>query len=91
MKISGLDDYVSLPAFIIKNFRCQGINSESRSGFRITFLFDKEEKKFIFIEVFQKNKKEIPNRNRINELYKKKVKIIAELYENEERYLNSNK
>lgn len=90
MQVSGLDHSVPLPAFIIKNFRCKGINRGSRSGFRITFLFDKEKKKFTFVEFFQKNKKEIPNKNRINDLYKKKVKITDELYENEERYLNFN-
>ena len=47
MQVSGLDNSVALPSFIIKNFRCQGINRGSRSGFRITFVFDKKEKKFI--------------------------------------------
>lgn len=89
MQMSGLDNFVPLPAFIIKNFRCQGINRGSRSGFRIKFLFDKNEDKFIFIEFFQKNKKEIPDKNRINNLYKKDIKLIDELYENEEFYLNS--
>ena len=69
-------------------FRCQGINKGSRSGFRITFLFDKKEKKFIFLEFFQKSKKDIPNKDRINELFKKNVKIHGELYKNEEEYLN---
>ena len=75
---------------IIKNFRCKGINRGSRSGFRITFLFDKKEGKFTLVEFFQKNKKEIPNKNRINDLFKKDIRIIDELYENEEKYLNSN-
>ena len=89
MQMSGLDNSVALPSFIIKNFRCKGINRGSRSGFRITFLFDKNENKFTFIEFFQKNKKDIPNKDRINELFKKDVKIIDELYEDEEKYLNS--
>ena len=90
MQVSGLDNSVALPSFIIKNFRCQGINRGSRSGFRITFVFDKKEKKFIFVEFFQKSKKEIPNKNRINDLFKKKVKISDELYDLEEEYLNYN-
>ena len=33
MHIAGLDSCVTLPAFIIKNFRCEGINKGSNSGF----------------------------------------------------------
>ena len=90
MHISGLENNVSVPAFIIKKFRCKGINKGSRSGFRITFLFDFEESKFIFVEMFNKNKKEIPDKNRINQLFVKKIEISTELYKDEERYLNSN-
>lgn len=43
-RIAGLDSKVKFPAFIVKNFRCKGINKGSRSGFRITFLFSREEK-----------------------------------------------
>ena len=59
MHISGLQNNVTVPA--------------SRSGFRITFLFDQDESKFIFVEIFNKNKKEIPDKNRINELFVKKL------------------
>ena len=40
--------------------------------------------------MFNKNKKEIPDKNRINQLFVKKIEISTELYEDEERYLNSN-
>lgn len=88
MHISGLDNYVTVPAFIIKRFRCEGINKGANSGFRITFLFDKDEGKFIFVEMFNKNKKNIPDKNRINELFKREIQISKELYSNEEKYLN---
>lgn len=89
MHISGLENNVTVPAFIIKKFRCKGINKGSRSGFRITFLFDHEESRFIFVEIFNKNKKEIPDKNRINELFVKKIDISEELYDCEEEYLYS--
>lgn len=41
MRIAGLENYVAVPAFIVKKFRCEGINKGVNSGFRITFLFDK--------------------------------------------------
>ena len=88
--VAGLDNYVSIPAFIVKNFRCQGINKGSRSGFRITFLFDEEKRKFIFVEFFEKSKKEVPNKKRINDLFRKDIKVFDELYGGEETYLNSN-
>ena len=72
-----------------KKFRCKGINKGSRSGFRITFLFDQEESRFIFVEIFNKNKKEIPDKNRVNELFVKKIDIEDELYDDEEEYLHS--
>ena len=52
--MSGLDNYVTVPAFIIKKFRCEGINKGANSGFRITFLFDEDEGKFIFVEIYMK-------------------------------------
>ncbi len=55
----------------------------------ITFLFDKEESKFIFVELFHKNKTKIPDKNRINELCIKEIEISDGLYEHEEAYLNS--
>lgn len=87
MQISGLSTNVTVPAFIIKKFRCKGINKGSKSGFRITFLFDKEESRFIFVEMFKKSKKEIPDKKRINELFIKSVEIHDELYNHEEEYL----
>ena len=87
MHISGLENYVSIPAFIIKKFRCEGINKGVKSGFRITFLFDKEEGRFIFVEMFNKNKKATPDKNRINNPFKEKITIQNELYNNEKEYL----
>lgn len=88
-RISGLDSCVTLPAFIIKKFRCEGINKGSRSGFRITFLFDKEESKFIFVEIFIKSKKNNPNLDYINSLFNNKdVNVVSELYNDEQKFLN---
>lgn len=89
MHISGLESYVNIPAFIIKKFRCECINMGANSGFRITFLFDKEDSRFVFVEIFNKNKKKIPDKTRINNLFKKKSIIYQELYDGEEDYLNS--
>ena len=61
MHISGLENYVNIPAFIIKKFRCEGINKGEK----------------------------IPDKNRINELFKKEINIHEELYDNEEFYLNN--
>lgn len=68
-RIAGLDKCVCLPAFIIKKFRCKKIKKGSNSGFRLTFLFDKEEQRFYFCEIFHKNKKELPDKERINQLF----------------------
>ena len=90
MHVSGLDNYVNIPAVIIKKFRCEGINKGANSGFRITFLCDKDEGRFVFVAMFNKNKKNIPDKNRINELFKKDIPIYDELYDDEEEYLNNN-
>lgn len=88
MNISGLESYVTIPSFIIKKFRCEGINRGVNSSFRITFLFDKDEERFILVEIFNKNKKSIPNKKRINELFVNEIDIYDELYSGEEEYLN---
>lgn len=41
--------------------------------------------------MFHKNKKKIPDKNRINELFVKEIEISDELYEHREAYLNSYK
>ena len=87
MRMSGLEKNVTIPAFIIKKFRCKKINKGSRSGFRITFLFSHDQNKFIFVEIFKKNEKKIPDKKRINDLFIKPVKIHDELYDDEEKYL----
>ena len=43
------------------------------------------------LRCLKKNKKKIPDKNRINELFKHDVTIYDELYNNEEAYLNNNK
>lgn len=68
-RITGLDSKVKFPAFIVKNFRCKGINKGSRSGFRITFLFSREDNLFYFVEIYNKNKKPVEDKERINELF----------------------
>lgn len=87
--MSGLANNVTLPAFIIKKFRCKKIKTGANSGFRITFLFDKDESRFIFVEIFNKNQKAIPDKNRINELFKNGNNISDELYDGEEKILNN--
>ena len=74
--MSGLANYVILPPFILKKFRCKGINEGANSGFRITFLYDEDEARFICVEMFNKNKKSIPNKERINDLFKKEIFTI---------------
>ena len=90
MRMAGLDNTVTVPAFIIKKFRCKSINKGSRSGFRLTFLFSHDEDKFIFVEMFRKNVKKLPDKKRINDLFNKPVKIHDELYNGEEEYLAQN-
>lgn len=68
-RISGLNRNVPYPAFIIKNFRCKGINKGKKSGFRITFIFYTDTNKFCFVEIFHKNEKDIEDKNRINKMF----------------------
>ena len=68
-RISGLSSNVKFPAFIVKNFRCKKINKGSRSGFRITFLFSREDNLFYFVEIYNKNKKPVEDKERINKLF----------------------
>jgi mRNA-degrading endonuclease RelE of RelBE toxin-antitoxin system len=68
-RISGLENKVTLPSFIVKKFRCQNINKGSRSGFRLTFVFYPDENIFYFVEIFNKNKKAIEDKERINNLF----------------------
>ena len=89
MHIAGLDESVKFPAFIVKKFRCKNINRGVNSGFRITFLFDFEESRFIFVEIYKKNTQKVEDKNRINNLFKKSMRIHDELYEGEEEFLNS--
>lgn len=69
-RIAGLDNKVKFPAYIVKNFRCKGINRGSRSGFRIIFLFSRENNGFYFTEIFHKNKKDVEDKERINNLFR---------------------
>ena len=39
-KISVLDKNVTLPAFVAKVFYCKKMNKGSKSGFRISFIYD---------------------------------------------------
>ena len=41
-RISGLSKNVTLPAFIVKRFRCKDINKGADSEFRLTFIYDKK-------------------------------------------------
>ena len=42
-RIAGLDDCVTLPAFVAKAFYCEKMNRGMKSGFRITFIYDPSE------------------------------------------------
>lgn len=69
-KISGLDDDVTLPAFVAKAFYCEKMNKGSKSGFRITFVYDPSAKFIYFVEFYFKQNNEIENKDRINKLFK---------------------
>ena len=68
-RISGLDSRVSLPAFIVKSFRCKDINKGKKSDFRLTFVFNPEGNYFYFVEMYRKKSQEVENKNRINKLF----------------------
>lgn len=86
--VAGLDSSVRLPAFVVKKFRCKKINRGVNSGFRFTFVFDSKRKRFIFVEFYIKNVKKVEDKNRINDLFKKPIKVQNELYEGEQDFLN---
>ena len=69
-RIAGLDKTVSLPAFVVKAFYCEKMNKGSKSGFRITFLYDPSKRIIYFVEFYFKEKKKIEDKNRINKLFK---------------------
>lgn len=69
-KISGLDNNVTLPAFVAKVFYCKKMNKGSKSGFRISFIYDASEYYVYFVEFYFKQKNEIENKDRINHLFK---------------------
>ncbi|KZX11600.1 hypothetical protein [Methanobrevibacter curvatus] len=69
-QIAGLGKNVTLPAFIVKKFRCKAIKKGNRSGFRFTFVFHREELLIYFVEAYFKSKKEMEDKNRIIELFK---------------------
>ncbi len=69
-KISGLDSNVTLPAFVAKVFYCKKMNKGSKSGFRITFIYNPSTLSIYFVEFYFKQKNEIENKERINRLFK---------------------
>lgn len=69
-KISGLNRCVTLPAFVAKSFYCKKMNKGSKSGFRITFVYDSVNRFIYFIEFYFKQSNEIENKERINQLFK---------------------
>ena len=66
-KISGLDKNVTLPAFVAKVFYCKKMNKGSKSGFRISFIYDPDEYFIYFVEFYL---------NKIMKLKTKKELII---------------
>ncbi len=69
-KISGLADYVTLPAFVAKSFYCKKMNKGSNSGFRISFIYDPSTRYIYFVEFYFKQVNEVENKERINRLFK---------------------
>lgn len=69
-KISGLSKKVKLPAFVVKAFYCEKMNRGSRSGFRVTFIYNPLKRVIYFVEFYFKEKKEIEDKERINKLFK---------------------
>ena len=69
-RIAGLDECVTLPAFVAKAFYCEKMNKGMKSGFRITFIYDPSENLIYFVQFYFKSKNEIEDKNRINRLFK---------------------
>ena len=69
-RISGLKEYVTLPAFVAKAFYCEKMNKGMKSGFRITFIYDPSETLLYFVQFYFKSKDEIEDKYRINKLFK---------------------
>ena len=69
-RISGLKEYVTLPAFVAKAFYCEKMNKGMKSGFRITFIYDPSETLLYFVQFYFKSKDEIEDNDRINKLFK---------------------
>ncbi len=68
-RIAGLDDCVTLPAFVAKAFYCEKMNKGMKSGFRITFIYDPSENLIYFVQFYFKSKHEIEDKERINKLF----------------------
>ena len=69
-QIAGLDKRVYLPAFVAKAFYCEKWNRGSKSGFRVTFLYDPSENFLFFVEFYFKSKNEVEDKERINRLFR---------------------
>lgn len=69
-QISGLDKEVYLPAFVVKSFYCEKMNKGSKSGFRITFVWNPKKRLIYFTEFYFKGNKDIEDKDRINRLFK---------------------
>ena len=63
------------------------INKCVKSGFRITFLFDKEEGRFILLKYLIKIKRPHQIKIEIMTYLKKRLLFKNELYNNEKEYL----
>lgn len=71
-RISGLEECVTLPAFVAKVFYCEKMNRGAHSGFRITFVYDPSENYIYFVQFYFKSKDEVEDKERINKLFKLK-------------------
>lgn len=61
---------VYTPIFKARKFRCKSLNKGSKSGIRLTFAYIKEEDMVIYIEIYNKNRKENHDEGRIIKYFK---------------------
>ena len=65
-RIEGLQECVTLPAFVY----CEKMNRGRNSVIRITFIYDPLKKIIYFVQFYFKGNDEVENKNRINKLFK---------------------
>lgn len=59
------------PAYKSKKFRCKALKEGSRSSVRVIYIYNKEEEKIYFIEIYLKNHKDNYDLERLRRYSKK--------------------